>query len=161
MATEIWRQVAEFPAYDVSNAGRVRRGLRIKTPVADRKGYLSVSLWANQIVTKRTIARLVAAAFIGPRPTGYVVRHRDGIKAHNHASNLEYGTRIENEADKRRHGTVPLGEAHPAAILTAEKVQFIRQAYRHGLGRSLASQFGVQPETVYKIVHRKIWREVE
>lgn len=47
----------------------------------------------------------VALAFLGPRPEGLDIRHLDGDPTNAHASNLAYGTKLENEADKWRHGT--------------------------------------------------------
>jgi hypothetical protein len=70
-----------------------------------KKGYLMVFLCLNGEREARTIHTLVAEAFLDPRPPGQVVRHRDGNQRNNAATNLEWGTRGENELDKVRHGT--------------------------------------------------------
>jgi len=51
--------------------------------------------------------RLVALAFLGPRPEGAVVRHLDGDPLRPHAENLAYGTKSENLVDQVAHGTHP------------------------------------------------------
>lgn len=130
-----WKEITGFPGYEVSNNGQVRRGTSIKAQFADRKGYLSVRLWMHGKSHTRFVARLVAAAFIGERPEGMVVCHINGIKDDNHVENLKYGTPTENEHDKRRHGTAPIGERHPAAKLTEDKVLTIRARYRARFAR--------------------------
>lgn len=105
-----WKPIADFPGYEVSDDGRVRRGGLVKKPRVDRKGYLLVTLWRDHKPHTRQISRLVAQAFIGPRPDGQVVRHCNGDKADNAKGNLVYGTPTENEHDKRAHGTAPIGE---------------------------------------------------
>lgn len=50
---------------------------------------------------------LVAAAWLGPRPDGLVIRHLDGNSRNNDVRNLAYGTPAENVRDTVRHGTHP------------------------------------------------------
>lgn len=101
----MWKPIQGFEGlYEVSDGGRVRT-LRGKTPrilninktVA---GYPHVGLVKKGESAKKrhwySVHRLVAAAFIGPCPEGYVVNHKDENKANNAVSNLEYVTRLEN-----------------------------------------------------------------
>jgi hypothetical protein len=111
--------------YEVSDLGRVRsldqhfssqagnsfvrRGRVLKANPAGNTGYLGVSLpepAARSGWRLRSVHSLVALAFLGPRPEGKEVRHLDGVKTNCALSNLAYGTGIDNEADKRRYGTV-------------------------------------------------------
>jgi hypothetical protein len=49
----------------------------------------------------------VALAFHGPPPSpDLLVRHLDGNPEHNWPSNLAWGTREENAADRERHAAV-------------------------------------------------------
>lgn len=69
----------------------------------DRDGYLKVNLRDTLGGVKtRMVHTLVAEAWIGPRPFRHDVCHGPGGTADNCLSNLRYGTRSENEADKRR-----------------------------------------------------------
>jgi hypothetical protein len=158
---EQWKYVEGFPNYLVSDLGRVNGPRGDLTQCVDRKGYRSVSLTANGRRVKRAVQRLVAEAFIGPRPDGCVVRHRDGDNTHNAATNLRYGTPAENEADKREHGTTLLGERHPAAKLNEEQVRAIRARCVLGSikdgASAIARELGVSHELVIKISRRQLW----
>lgn len=108
---ESWRAVVGLEGlYEVSDAGRVRnlrtlrRGGVMKLSVGT-DGYLAVGLTRDGRQTTYRVHKLVAAAFIGPCPEGQEVRHWDGDRANAALSNLLYGTRAENIADQRRHGT--------------------------------------------------------
>jgi hypothetical protein len=71
----------------------------------------------------RRVHQLVAEAFHGSRPDGLVIRHLDGDKMNNRATNLRYGTSSENAQDRLEHGRhhqlekmhCPQGHAYDAA----------------------------------------------
>ena len=118
---ETWKQVPDFPGYEVSDEGRVRStrvsikprllalshgkpgraGRRFERP----EGSLHVSLRRDGQTFKRRVHRLVMEAFVGPRPDGLETRHIDGDHTNNHLSNLRYGTGSENSFDAMSHGT--------------------------------------------------------
>lgn len=50
------------------------------------------------------VHQLVLAEFVGPRPTGLVVRHLNGNSRDNRLSNLVYGTAAQNAQDAIAHG---------------------------------------------------------
>ncbi len=107
-----WRSVAEFEGlYEVSRDGLVRciksHGCQRSRPVtqhANHAGYMMVWLYKKPKAYGRFVHRLVATAFIGPRPEGLQVNHKDGAKEHNDAANLEYVTQEENMAHAIRIG---------------------------------------------------------
>lgn len=103
--------------------------------------------------------QLVLEAFVGPRPAGMEPRHLDGNTRNNQRSNLAWGTPVENEADKRRHGTIATGERNGAAKLTAELVREIRAA--GGTQAAIAERYGVSQPTVARVRARRIWAHVE
>jgi DNA-binding transcriptional regulator YiaG len=118
-----------------------------------------VHLYENGVREGRTVHRVVAEAFIGPRPEGLEVRHLDGNKTNNRASNLVYSTHKENEADKARHGTLRRGEANAAAKLTAADVREIRR--RKGERQEdLAAEYGCTFSNISAIQRGKSWRHV-
>lgn len=107
---------------------------------------------------------IVCETFHGPRPSGKQAAHRNGQRSDNRSVNLRWATRRENEADKRRHGTHPLGSASGRALLTEEQVTEIRRIAatgRHGIQRRLALRFGVSNMTISNIVLGKSWTHVE
>lgn len=159
---EIWLSIADSPSYEVSNLGNVRRGLKLKKPITDKQGYLAVTLWINNKPIKRTVARLVATAFIGERQSNQVVRHIDGNKQNNSVINLQYGTAKENEADKKLHGTHLEGERHPQAKLTAAQVVEIRARYipycKLNCANALAREYSITASQITRIINRKAWK---
>lgn len=122
MKREEWRPVADFEGlYEVSSLGNVRsvsrdlpfkskkggwftRRTRTRLLAKNRMnaGYHIVHLYRDDERTVRTVHSVVAAAFIGPRPAGLDVDHRNGLRMDNRAANLRYLTRSENCLDGKR-----------------------------------------------------------
>lgn len=105
---EEWRTVEGYPAYEVSDQGRVRShqthrgnpGPRFLNPGRGSKGYLTVTLSAGGPGRTFKVHTLVTRAFLGPMPQGLEVRHLDSNPANNKVENLAYGTYEENLQDK-------------------------------------------------------------
>lgn len=118
-------------------------------------GYPSVRVLVNGRRKRITVHRLVAFSYLPPRPSPeHEVRHLDGNKSNNLASNLAWGTRSENARDRTRHGTEKapengrvgrikmLGELSSTAKLTDRQAASILA--RHAAGESarlIASDF--------------------
>src|SRR3990167_11158931 len=97
---EEWRTIDGWP-HEVSSLGRVRRGLsgstcpgRLVQPIRE---YVRVSLRRDRRQTAHPVHRLVADAFLGSRPPGHQINHKNGNKTDNRAENLEWVTRNENQ----------------------------------------------------------------
>lgn len=119
--SEKWVPSPEFAdRYEVSNMGRVRSvnreytdrvGRRTSKPGAilaqnaSRGGYLQVRFKVDGVSKKKSVHRLVMAAFVGPCPAGMEVCHNNGERTDNRLSNLRYDSHSENMYDRRRHGT--------------------------------------------------------
>lgn len=119
-----WREVVGT-MYKVSNTGLVMgpRG-KVLTPMrtgAKRQGSQRSKVRLSSTPRDdRDVARLVLEAFVGPRPTGYVVMHLDDDSTNNCVDNLKWGTRRENVHDsihKSRHGTQRITPSDALAIL--------------------------------------------
>lgn len=121
---ERWRVVEDFPAYEVSDLGRVRRGDRQKALIVSPQGYVRVTLFKGngQPGAQRFVHALVLEAFVGPRPAGMQSRHfPSNDKTDNRLSNLSWCTKAQNEEDKRTHGTLVVGDRHWHRKLAPEK----------------------------------------
>jgi len=101
-----WRAIPGWEGlYEVSIDGQIRslRKGRTMFPFTTEKGYLRVYLYRGPRVERVRVHTAVLRAFVGPRPKGMVTRHLDGNPAHNHLTNLAWGTPAENMADKKLH----------------------------------------------------------
>lgn len=88
-------QVKKYLGYDVYSDGRIKsNGIRkvFLKGYDCGYGYDSVKLNGKNFYRHRVICE----CFLGKRPDGYTVNHKDGNKLNNHISNLEYITRKEN-----------------------------------------------------------------
>lgn len=172
---ERWLAVAGYPKYEVSTFGRVRgvprrvvaghgwreAGGKLLRPQPDAAGYPKVALRGEGKITLAYVHRLVLEAFVGPCPPGMEARHRDGNPANNRADNLCWGTHAENIADRRRHGTAPLGERSGTAKLTEAKVREIKQRLAAGASQHpLAREFGISRSLIQAIKAGKVWAHV-
>lgn len=172
---ERWCPVAGWP-YEVSDLGRVRRTSaaaatrpgRILKPEVSRGGYLRVRLYEAPRACVPSVHHLVLTAFVGAAPGSvgrgrddFQANHRDGDKANNTPSNLEWVTTPQNHAHAAEHGLKARGESHGMAILTTAKVRRIRVRLRHGhRHHDIASEAGVSRPTVTAIHNGRIWRHV-
>ena len=113
---EIWKDIQGFPNYQVSDLGRIKvkkysknnrifKEKLLKPQKNKKSGYIQIMLTDDKNQRKlKYLHRLVANAFL-PNDEITTVRHKDGDKANNKASNLEYGkpnTRHKTEVDRKR-----------------------------------------------------------
>jgi len=166
--------INKFPAYRVSDDGFIETRWRTGnfyngfiTPKEAWKrmkhnerpdGYLGVDLRDGHGGHRRTYVHiLVAESFLGAKPfLGAVVRHLDGIVGNNTAKNLAWGTHLENEHDKRNHGT---WDSRYGGKLSEDQRSEVRQRAKNGESqRELAHEFQVSRPTVTRLVNGTTWR---
>lgn len=157
---EIWRDVPGWPLYQVSTHGRLRSFHRGKlctlTGGRDRDGYRRAVLCTGTGEKKSIrLHHMVLWAFHGPCPEGLVGRHLDGDLSNNRPDNLAWSTQRDNIRDKIDHGTMPRGEVHPNAKLTADTVLAIRASQEPR--RALAHRYNVSPSTIDGVTSRRNW----
>lgn len=153
--------------YEVSDRGRVRRVRprydskhperftpTLITPTQTGEGwksgtaYLSFlpSIFGEQRV-RVYVHQLVAAAFLGPRPLGKEINHKDGVRGNNKVTNLEYVSRLENVQHAHR-----VLRRMGGRKLTDRQVRAVRAAKGKAAARVLAKRFTVSTSTI-----RSIW----
>jgi len=117
---EEYRKWPDFPAYEFSNYGNIRKEYTEATkkrhgkqykPIAlsdNGRKYKFVALWKNGVRQKTLYVHIaVATLFIRPPDDDYKewVNHRDGNPENNNACNLEWVTPSGNLQDAYRRGT--------------------------------------------------------
>lgn len=164
-----WRGVEGFPRYQVSSDGRARTVIGAGgwppmslTRSIDSNGYVHIALYKGGRSKRCRLHRLICEAFHGPAPSPlHEVAHNDGNRQNNHHTNLRWVTMPENQHDRVRHGTAPIGEQNGRAKLTEEDVREIRALAASGIPhRHLAEQFGVTKPCINDVVYRKNWKHV-
>lgn len=96
---ELWKPICNYPGYEVSDLGRVRKGTRIKRLTIGRNGYVYTGLTNSKGKSKTFLVhRLVGEAFVFKPATieKLDINHKDGLKTNNVANNLEWATRAAN-----------------------------------------------------------------
>jgi hypothetical protein len=117
-----WKAVAEWPQYEVSVSGEVRRDGVVRKGYLTDKGYVRVTIDGKS----KAVHRLVAEAFVANPLSLTEVNHKDGDKTNNAATNLEWCTRSENMRHAYATGL------HPGVILRGEdSPNWRRNGHRH------------------------------
>lgn len=161
-AHEEWRSVPGWPAYEVSNHGRVRRvqpalgatvGAVLKASPATN-GYPRVTLCdARSGKPKyRNVHDLVCRAFHGEPPSPeHEVAHADGNRTNNYYKNLRWATQSENRLDKQLHHRAKK-KLNVAQVL---KIRWMFSVSKNN--KEIADVFGVNKSTIIRIRSGSTW----
>jgi hypothetical protein len=93
ISTEVWKEILEFPRYEVSSFGNIRNKVTGKLMSTRRQGKQSYSLVKLSSVGKLKdiyVHQLVASAFLSKVSDKEKVSHIDKNLKNNHISNLRY-----------------------------------------------------------------------
>lgn len=153
-----YRLIEGHPGYCVGNDGTVwsrkngRYGFkstwRLQKPKTEESGHLRITFDSTH---QFHVHRLVLCAFVGPQPEGRESCHRDGDPSNNSASNLYWGTRLDNVKDAIKHGVLG-GNRHVA--ISEEVAAAIRSKYvpRRYTRAALAAEFGLSFDAIKRIL---------
>lgn len=170
-------QLEWAPDYFVTDQGEVlstRTGkMKPLKPGINTSGYYNLSLAKGRNIYRTYMVHtLVAGVFLGPRPEGMQINHKDGNKLNNVSDNLEYVTKSRNVRHSWEMGLrtkqriyidtefVKYGEANIRAKLSKSQVLEIF----HKKGKTSAAKtgrlYGINPSTVARIWSGKYWAHV-
>lgn len=168
-----WRSIPSHPTYAVSDDGLVKNRISDQLlklqdqwyPNA-KTAYKRVHLFntKSKKYHKHSVHSLVAEAFIGPRPRGHQVNHKDLNRGHNHVSNLEYVTPSRNTQHAYEMGRKPYVRPQGAdscrAKFSWKVVRQIRAEVVNGVSRKLiCKKYHISKGHLSQIVNRKIYRD--
>ena len=167
---EKWRIIKDYPNYKVSNMGNVKhiKGNilkpfdRCKNGAPLTRGYQTVHLCSKEVkgFDNWTIHSLVMLSFVGPRPPGMLINHKNGIRWDNRLDNLEYCTQSYNRKQDFLLGRQSLrGEKNTQAKLTENEVKEIIELYKTGAYtyRQLGKKYGVHLTGISNIFNGHCW----
>lgn len=153
---EIWKEIKNYPMYEISNCGRVRtvKTGTIRKSTINANGYavISLNIRENDIYRSKSfrLHRLVAEHFIPKLEGKDLVLHKDSNKANPHYTNLYWGTHSENlyDAYKNKERTQAKLEG---------KWELIADLYKQANGKrgtvaNLARQFNVDRKAIYQVL---------
>lgn len=155
-----WKDVVGYEGiYVVSDTGVVKRIAKSNNQYKEGhilknnmiKGYANVQLHKNGKVKLMRVHRLVCMAFLENPENKPYVNHKDGNKANNNLSNLEWCTPSENEIHKHR----VLNHTPCKYKLTNEQISTLMQLRMDGKRlHELASLLNVPVNTVHKVLRK-------
>jgi len=169
----MFKQVDGFPAYRVSDNGDIETswqwgafyaGMESEKkwkliPIKfNKKGYCQLNLRDVCGKGRRThLHRIIAETFISQPPfKNACVRHIDGNPKNNKANNLAWGTYLDNENDKIRHGTHGLRITN--SKLTSDSIALANRMREEGKTISeIAKYIGVSHPTISRLFSGKTW----
>lgn len=166
MTAERWLPVVGYEGlYKISNLGRLYGSRRMGSDgrilsVSQSKpcGYMRTRLYKDGRGASKKVHRLVLEAFVGPCPPKMECRHKNGKRHDNRLTNLRWGTRKDNCADAKSHGTSARGERNGHAKLSREKVVIIKRLRASGHSyQSIANRFNVTLSTTRSAAIGETW----
>ncbi len=164
----MWKAIPDWPGYEVSSLGQVRsfkkyahrakrwpiakEPQRILRPAPNGRGYKCVVLSCEGTTRIFPVASLVLMAFVGPRPSGMHVCHRDCNKTNNRLDNLRYDTPSGNGKDGA-------GDYAATRLTNKQAIEVKHLAAQGFSDGELAQRFDVSERTIrccrlgYSYVH--------
>lgn len=165
--------VKGFEGYEIDSEGTVwtcHKKARAKNDpslwkplksLGSRGNYLNVGLYIDGKQERKVIHRLVAEAFVINPDNKPFACHKDGNARNNKASNLYWGTALENQQDRMKHGTQSKGESNGKTILTEKQVRVIKWGLHYGAAhKHLAKMCGVALSNISHIASGRTWSHI-
>lgn len=157
--SNVFRPIKGFPGYAISESGELisfrNHCCKIMKPQTISHGYLAHSIRKEDgSFIMQYIHSLVAQAFLGDRPEGMVIDHKDGNKLNNHYSNLRYCTQGENIHNPNTFPKYSLNCKHHRKF---RKVAAIKDGVVQEFDSVYAAcqKLGLKPKKLYKCLGPK------
>ena len=139
----------EYNGYTVFKDGRIKsnklRSVYLKG-WDDGKGYSAIKI--NNVSCKRHV--IIAKCFLGDKPVGFTVNHKDGNKMNNHISNLEYIS----SSDNYNHAIKTGLKRNISNVLTAEEASDMVEFYynTHYTMKEICSWIGFSRTVLKRLI---------
>lgn len=137
---------------------------RFMNPSPSSSGYLKTNYKVNGKIKNINIHDLVAKYFIGEKPKGMVVNHRDGNKHNNHVNNLEYIDYKENSRHARRLGLIKNqargSRIGTSSITESQAKEVITLLIKGERNKDISAKTGVTRTNVCHIKAKNSWKHL-
>ena len=166
MKGEQWKPISGWEGrYSISSRGRIWSITRCRylRPTLHPHGYLRVNLYSDKGKKAIGVHRLVALAFHGPQPSpAHEVNHKNCDKTDNHATNIEWATRSENQSHAYENGLrSAAGERNTNARLEDESaLEIYRRRHQGESCSALAREYGISVQVVSGIARKTRWKHI-
>lgn len=152
---EVWREIYDFPGYSVSNMGRVRNDDtgRIMAQTRNQAGILQVGLMGPRTQHKRSVALLVANAFL---PTW----ESDAFDTPIHLNGDRSDCRAENLMWRPRSFAVRFHRQFKTGrISVRQTIEDVKTGQRYRNSMAVASRFGLLDRDIAEAIETrsKVW----
>jgi hypothetical protein len=164
---EQWKEVVDYPSYEISTQGNVRRWDNkkgeVKISTAPAPVYMMFSTWSGGEIKKLYVHREMMRAF---RPTDDPklthVCFKDNNNYNLNLENLYWSTQTKRMSRRYKEGGYPKGQEHYCSKLRDEDVIKIREMWESEqyTGQFIADQFGIHVSTVGNIVKNRDWTHI-
>ncbi|WP_319418885.1 NUMOD4 motif-containing HNH endonuclease [Pleurocapsa sp. FMAR1] len=149
---EVWKDIEEFPGYQVSSLGNVRSKGKLLKPYNCKKNYLSVGLCKDGKRRIVKVHRLVMEAFHGRSDLS--VDHINGNSLDNKLCNLRYLSSKENTSIARKGRKCSNTKLKKVDVIQIKQLLQTRKKTQP----EIALQFSVSLRTVEYISSGKTWK---
>ena len=144
-------------------SSRIKGEMRkLKAHVSTTRGYLHITLRTQDRRSRMFCVHVLVCATFHERPVDIIVHacHRDGNKLNVKASNMYWGTPVQNMEDRERH-RIANGRLHHRAKLSTEQVVEIRRRVHAGEQvKVLARELGLSASNVADIYKGVFWKMI-
>lgn len=119
--------------YVISEEGQVYSKAGDLMSFQIKNGYAYYELYIDGCVKRISGHSIIAECYLGERPMGMVINHKDGNKLNNRVSNLEYITPAENTKHAHDTGLIKKGAGRPR--LKPETISSIKEYRSKGYSK--------------------------
>lgn len=153
-----WKMQGRGRGWAITSERRRRLKANPANPGVQGADHLYVRINVNGKKHSKKVHQLVLFAFVGPRPDGLECRHKDGITHNNDLTNLEWATKLVNQADTAKHGTRAWGEKNGKTKFGEKEVLEILKLREEGKTHSeIGVIIGCPKTTVCGILLGRNW----
>lgn len=158
LENEEWKIIQQYPDYEVSNTGKIRKiaTKKVIKPLKASNGSLVCRVWYNKRMNSVYIHREMAKAFIpNPEKKAYVM-HKNEDLSDNRLENLRWATKSDVSRKSyrtllKRGKSLPRRKKSNLTDLTEREKEIMRRLQRGETGVALALEYNTSEMSISRI----------